>query len=69
MARRLSQSQADRIELSKGELQRRVYEAFIEMCEGPDERFYRIDAAGSIEQIADSVRQKVMEQLTNIPEA
>jgi thymidylate kinase len=64
LARRLSQSQADRIELSKGELQRRVYEAFIEMCEGPDERFYRIDAAGSIEQIADSVRQKVMELLT-----
>ena len=64
LSRRLSQSQADRIELSKGELQRRVYEKFIAMCESGDKRFYRIDASGSIEQIAGRVRQKVMELLT-----
>ena len=61
--RRLNATAADRIELSKDDFRRRVYESFISMC-ASDKRFKRIDASGSIEQIACTVRQTVLNELT-----
>ena len=66
MRRRYSASEADRIELSPTGFQQKVYEAFMAMCDSGDERFHRIDASGSIEQIQLDVRQIVRRQLTTV---
>ena len=61
--RRYSASQADRIELATGDFHRRVYEAFLGLCD-TDQRFYKVDASGSIEQIGETVRQRLIKLLT-----
>ena len=63
IARRVNATGADRIELSKDDFRARVHRAFIAMCESGEERFNRIDANGSIEQIEELVRLKVMNLL------
>ena len=68
LRRRYNATQADRIELAKEELQTRVYNAFKGMIESGDQRFNRIDAGGSIEQIELRVRQTVNRKLSFIPE-
>ncbi len=65
--RRYSASQADRIELSTGDFHRRVYEAFLSLCD-TDQRFYKVDASGSIEQIGETVRQRLVKLLTEYAE-
>ncbi len=69
LKRRYNASEADRIELSPQDFQNRVYKAFMRMCESGEKRFYKVDASGSIEQIHDVVRQKVIKHLNTLPEA
>lgn len=64
IARRIGATGADRIELSKNDFRARVHEAFIGMCDSGEKRFNRIDANGTIEQIQETVRLKVMNLLT-----
>ena len=65
IARRVNATGADRIELSKDDFRARVHEAFMAMCESGEQRFNKIDANRSIEQIQDEVRLKVINLLTS----
>ena len=58
--RRLSTTEADRIELAPEDFRLRLYNAFKEMGNSGDKRFNIIDASGSIEQVADTVRQTIV---------
>ncbi|MBR4236044.1 MAG: dTMP kinase [Clostridia bacterium] len=63
--RRLGVSEADRMELSKDDFRKRVYEAFMDMCKNENSRYCRVDASGSIEQIHEIARQKVVKLITD----
>ncbi len=65
LKRRLGEQAADRIELSREALQRRVYEAFIALCESGEKRYKRLDATGSPEQIFEDLRQTTVRLLTS----
>ncbi|MCR4622032.1 MAG: dTMP kinase [Clostridiales bacterium] len=67
LRRRLGEQAADRIELSREALQRRVYEAFISLCESGEKRYKRLDAGGTPEQIFDNLRQTVIKLFTSPP--
>ncbi|MBR5752404.1 MAG: dTMP kinase, partial [Clostridia bacterium] len=67
LKRRLGAQAADRIELSREALQRRVYEAFIALCESGEKRYKRLDATGTPEQIFENLRQTVVRLLTSPP--
>lgn len=61
LARRLNASSPDRIEQEKSDFVKRVYSAFRDMAK--DKRFVCIDANGTIDQIADRVKEKAFEIL------
>ncbi len=63
LRRRYSASQADRIELSTADFQQRNYDAFMQMCASGEQRFYKVDARGTIEQIHEQVRHIVINKL------
>ena len=63
LKRRQHATGLDRIEQAASDFHARTYNAFIDMCNSGETRFCRVDASGSIEQIAASVRQIVLNRL------
>ena len=60
MQRRIQSDTLDRIEKAKGDLPRRVYEAYREMAADDDERFLVIDADGIPEEVLLRIKRALM---------
>jgi len=66
VARRQGRGALDRIERQEAEFHQRVHEAYIRLARAFPERFLQIDASLDACQIADIIRQRVMERLDTL---